>query len=937
MSNESTLVVHVEAKLTKFEQQMLQMQRITEQRTGEISNSFSGINKKITQLSKSAEQSAAVFQQAFAKNRAAVDRQRASTDSASAAQLKLQNAERVLEAAVKSGAITRVQSNKALAQTQTALAQTHNATNTQAKGLAKLGSISSNTGSIIKNTADQLGDMVEEIENGADPLSTVVMKLPELLEGFGVLGDVVGLVVNVGWPLTKLFMGWGDSEAELAERTEKLAEQLGNVERAMSQVQSSIGDASDLESMRDAYGEVTAEVVELTRVLAEQDLQTAKKETAALFDGVLGKDNAAGFLAELDNAQARTEELKQELKSLEKITPIENNAHTNLVYRKGGVARALRLENNNKQIEELSNHEPLAESLKISPDTLNKIIELRNNFSGLIDDNNWQGLSKQVGEIVGDFQGSNEEAKGFAASLASAAANALRLNHQTDKLNEITGITPENFIDAENNAAGLTGEIHNASAAARTLNDLMTNKKSALERAKIRLEFVGDKVGEAGALAALDYDNAKAKIGVPSPDAAKFYDKSTDTDRNSVIKGSEEYAAVLEEIKKKQDELNAKNRPTSTSNGASEAQKAIQRKADALRNLHERQRQQIADMQFEISLTGKSVSEVAGLRLEYEALKKVKADKLDLDKVDASTGETLRASISKQAEAVRKLVAEKEALALTAGFGDEQEAIAFEASLIGLNEQETQRLRLEHELLNKAKQLGLDLDATSGEHGETLREQITAQADELAKHTDKKKKLIEQTEYYKSLQAQMKAGFIDAIVEGESLSDVFESLATSIAKAALQASLFGEGPLASAFGTSESGGLLGKLFNGFAEGGYTGSGGKYEPAGVVHKGEYVMSAEAVRRAGVGNLEVLHRQLKGYSSGGLVGMPSLPSPTSMAVPSLGGSQQVSVRVFVDDDGKLGAIARQAGRDAAMPVAIEVVKRNNQQLSESQRRN
>jgi hypothetical protein len=93
----------------------------------------------------------------------------------------------------------------------------------------------------------------------------------------------------------------------------------------------------------------------------------------------------------------------------------------------------------------------------------------------------------------------------------------------------------------------------------------------------------------------------------------------------------------------------------------------------------------------------------------------------------------------------------------------------------------------------------------------------------------------------------------------------------------------------------------------------------------------------VRRAGVGNLEVLHRQLKGYSSGGLVGMPSLPSPTSMAVPSLGGSQQVSVRVFVDDDGKLGAIARQAGRDAAMPVAIEVVKRNNQQLSESQRRN
>jgi len=32
---------------------------------------------------------------------------------------------------------------------------------------------------------------------------------------------------------------------------------------------------------------------------------------------------------------------------------------------------------------------------------------------------------------------------------------------------------------------------------------------------------------------------------------------------------------------------------------------------------------------------------------------------------------------------------------------------------------------------------------------------------------------------------------------------------------------------------------------GFSEGGYTGSGGKYEPAGVVHRGEYVVPANVV--------------------------------------------------------------------------------------------
>ena len=34
---------------------------------------------------------------------------------------------------------------------------------------------------------------------------------------------------------------------------------------------------------------------------------------------------------------------------------------------------------------------------------------------------------------------------------------------------------------------------------------------------------------------------------------------------------------------------------------------------------------------------------------------------------------------------------------------------------------------------------------------------------------------------------------------------------------------------------------------GFAEGGYTGRGGKYQPAGIVHKGEVVWSQEDIKR------------------------------------------------------------------------------------------
>ncbi len=66
----------------------------------------------------------------------------------------------------------------------------------------------------------------------------------------------------------------------------------------------------------------------------------------------------------------------------------------------------------------------------------------------------------------------------------------------------------------------------------------------------------------------------------------------------------------------------------------------------------------------------------------------------------------------------------------------------------------------------------------------------------------------------------------------------------------------------------------------FAVGGYTGTGAKYAPAGVVHRGEYVFPQEAVSRLGVDYLRALHlRGLRGYANGGLVGNVRVPSITA----------------------------------------------------------
>lgn len=87
---------------------------------------------------------------------------------------------------------------------------------------------------------------------------------------------------------------------------------------------------------------------------------------------------------------------------------------------------------------------------------------------------------------------------------------------------------------------------------------------------------------------------------------------------------------------------------------------------------------------------------------------------------------------------------------------------------------------------------------------------------------------------------------------------------------------------------------------GFATGGYTGDGGKYQPAGVVHKGEYVMTKEATSLLGVDFLNYLNYQTKakpkGFSVGGAVGGGS-----SYAAPLMTSNQPSNIKVNVINNG------------------------------------
>ncbi|EIQ5548050.1 phage tail tape measure protein, partial [Escherichia coli] len=111
----------------------------------------------------------------------------------------------------------------------------------------------------------------------------------------------------------------------------------------------------------------------------------------------------------------------------------------------------------------------------------------------------------------------------------------------------------------------------------------------------------------------------------------------------------------------------------------------------------------------------------------------------------------------------------------------------------------------------------------------------------------------------------------------------------------------------------------------FATGGFTGTGGKYEPAGIVHRGEFVFTKEATSRIGVGNL---YRLMRGYATGGYVGTPgSMADSRSQA----SGTFEQNNHVVINNDGTNGQIG-----PAALKAVYDMARKGAQDEIQAQMR-
>lgn len=138
-----------------------------------------------------------------------------------------------------------------------------------------------------------------------------------------------------------------------------------------------------------------------------------------------------------------------------------------------------------------------------------------------------------------------------------------------------------------------------------------------------------------------------------------------------------------------------------------------------------------------------------------------------------------------------------------------------------------------------------------------LREEGAANDVNIIEKQIKEEEKIRQKALKQQQAAQRRQVAIDTIIQSVNIATSISSIMKNNSKipiVGVALAIASIGALLAAFANAKN--KASQISKGYAEGGYTGDGDKYEEAGVVHKGEYIFTKEQTKKIGVENLEKL---------------------------------------------------------------------------------
>ncbi|UWT98961.1 phage tail tape measure protein [Proteus vulgaris] len=346
-----------------------------------------------------------------------------------------------------------------------------------------------------------------------------------------------------------------------------------------------------------------------------------------------------------------------------------------------------------------------------------------------------------------------------------------------------------------------------------------------------------------------------------------------------------------------------------------------------LTELEEKQASLIADGQS-IQLYGTTSS-----FNEYtSALADIKQNKDKFDailKIDPKAIETIK----EKAKAIDDLARANSVAQFAYDRGKEIEQMQFETSLIGKSRAEQEKLNALRQIDVLYQQASVDLgekelanlqrnvELTKQQIEEELRKREAMKGDPMAGLkqglSDFSESAMDVMENVRNVTTNALNNMSDALADfaltGKgSFKDFANAVISDITRMVMKMLIF----KAIEAGGQAMGFDMGWMSKGHAYGGYTGHGGKFEPKGIVHGGEFVFTKEATAKLGVGNLYRLMHAAQGYASGGFVGavagrIPVTPQPTLARA----GGVQMTVINHITVTGNGDAVLAQAMKEAA----------------------
>lgn len=612
-----------------------------------------------------------------------------------------------------------------------------------------------------------------------------------------------------------------------------------------------------------------------------------------------------------------------------------------------------------KQLEDIEKYYKEIEKAKASAKSKN----INGDFDGFtvvnsISDKELEHLQNEIKSIE---ENASLAEKALVKMLAPLAENMLRSGKSLDDVrqkfkllgidavtaNNIIATLPKSFSDAANGAKNATDKTLDLKDAIDKLNGKSTTLAQKLEVAKLKqqgqaksayvLAGLYELLGKEGA----EYNEVLIGIATGTITAANAADKAVGLSVET-LKKILDGKAQLEQDFAKENEINKIETGLKESKGS---------KTDYVKQYTD----QVSEMEKRLSELRANAQDIAlfGQPSQYQEVNKLTQDiAVNAEKYAhfGADGLAKLKDLAAQIDAAQQVVAINQ---FTSDNSEKLRAMEFELTLLGKTRQEQELMQYNHQL---------DLEAARLKNGMSQKN-IAKLDEEIAKLKERRRIIQQQTEEsrgsailgfqqgMKTIEDQVSdvAGNISNITVNafngmsDALTDFimtgktdFNSLAKSIIKDIVQMTtkmiIFAS--LKAAFGGTSfgkfmgfsGGGLVPELkytggLVGFDEGGFTGIGGKYTPAGIVHKGEYVITKEATARLGRGFLDHLNygSVRRGFANGGGVGVPRLP--TMAYQPKSSGNIAVKV---INNGEPMDATVSQQSKHGQLEITVELVR-------------